>query len=165
MDHLWAPWRGGYVSSNDRTDNPQQCVFCALHDVGVSAEHWVLYDSEHVLVVMNKFPYNNGHLLVMPKKHVSAFESLPSEVYDVLHRRLGDCVTMVKRALGCHGVNVGLNLGKAAGAGVPGHMHYHVVPRWEGDSNFMPVVAETKVISQHMLATYELLRNVCAQWP
>ncbi len=164
MERLWAPWRGEYVENNSRTTDPQQCVFCALHDASVGPEHWVLHQSEHVLVVMNKFPYSNGHLLVMPKKHVSDFETLPEEVSHVLHARLGACVTLVKRVLRCHGVNVGLNLGAAAGAGVPGHMHYHVVPRWEGDSNFMPVVAETKVISQHMLATYQLLRNACAQW-
>ncbi len=110
------------------------------------------------MMVMNRYPYNSGHLLVMPRAHVGRLDELDEPSFLHLNALLVRAIQVVERALAPQGINLGMNLGQAAGAGVPRHLHYHVVPRWTGDTNFMPVTGETKVISQDLFATYDLLK-------
>ena len=161
MEKIWAPWRMTYIEENviDKRKTTE-CVFCQLY--GVSSDdmknNLVLYRDEHSFVVMNKYPYNNGHLLVMPALHCADLTALPEDVFAGLHNSLKRAINVLKGALSPDGINLGMNLGAKAGAGIPDHIHYHLVPRWSGDTNFMPVIAETKVISQHILATYDQLK-------
>ena len=136
---------------------PPGCFFCLGARRGVDREQLVLATTKHTLVLLNRFPYNSGHLMVAPRRHEADLDRLSpaarAELADVLRRT----ITIVKRALNPQGMNVGLNLGEVAGAGVVDHLHWHVVPRWSGDTNFMPVVAEAKVMPQHLEETYDTL--------
>lgn len=162
---LWAPWRLDYIKDPDRRPEPRQddCFLCRYRDEPAGdAENYVVLRGEATFVVLNRFPYNNGHLLVAPLAHKGALEELtPAEM-------LG-CVEQIRRMTGlltaklnAEGFNVGLNLGRVAGAGLPGHLHWHVVPRWSGDSNFMTVVADTNVIPQSLRALHDILRDALA---
>ena len=160
MDQLWAPWRMAYVADpkeKDKPPTPEDCFLCAgIHGADDRA-HLLVHRTELSVVVLNKFPYNNGHLLVAPKLHAGRPDELsPEQLLDlqlVLRKMLG----ILEKRMSPDGFNVGLNLGKVAGAGLPGHLHWHIVPRWNGDTNFMPVLADTKVIVQSLDALYDLL--------
>ncbi|HJZ54984.1 MAG TPA: HIT domain-containing protein [Gemmataceae bacterium] len=160
MDQLWAPWRLAYVANPKEKDRPptaEECFICRGVAGSDDRANLLAYRSELSVVVLNRFPYNNGHLLVAPKEHKGRPDELtPEQLLDlqlVLRRMLG----VLERRMTPDGFNVGLNLGKAAGAGLPGHLHWHIVPRWNGDTNFMPVLADTKVISQSLDALYDLI--------
>ncbi|MBI5439969.1 MAG: HIT domain-containing protein [Deltaproteobacteria bacterium] len=151
---LWAPWRLRYVQ---RT-REEGCVFCKVRDEAQDPENLILFRGDATFAILNRFPYNTGHLMVIPNRHVSDPEELsPDEA-----REVWSLLVRAKRALGAvfrpHGYNVGLNIGVAAGAGIADHLHLHVVPRWTGDTNFMPVLGSTDIISQDLRATYEALR-------
>ncbi|MCB2228474.1 MAG: HIT domain-containing protein [Desulfarculaceae bacterium] len=154
MENLWAPWRMTYILDEDK---PEGCIFCLAGD-GKGADDLVLGVGEHSLVMMNKYPYNNGHLLVAPRRHLPGLDQLsPEEMADLLATvRLS--VQALREIMHPEGFNVGLNLGRVAGAGIEEHMHFHVVPRWGGDTNFMTVFGEVRVIPEHIRATYENLR-------
>ncbi len=156
-ERLWAPWRMEYIKSAAEVQ-PPGCIFCGLLTSGDDRDRLVLFKNLHAAVIMNKYPYNNGHVLVMPRAHVGRFENLNREAFLALNDLLLRTINTLDRVLKPHAMNVGMNLGLDAGAGIPDHMHYHVVPRWTGDTNFMPVISETKVISQHVLDTYDLLK-------
>ncbi|MCU0705949.1 MAG: HIT domain-containing protein [Fimbriiglobus sp.] len=160
MDHLWAPWRLSYVSTPKPPGSPaEECFVCkALADTDDRANR-VVRRTERAAVFLNAFPYNNGHLLVVPHAHVGRLDQLSAEVSGELQRVLVEMIAKLESLMSPHGFNVGLNLGAAAGAGVPGHLHWHIVPRWNGDTNFMPVLTDTKVISQSLDALYDLLTN------
>lgn len=151
---LWAPWRMTYIEE----EKPQKCIFC----IDVAENRWrdylVLTATTFSLIMLNKFPYNNGHLLVAPHRHTARLEELPAEEFSDLMAALRQAVAVVSRALCPQGMNLGMNLGKCAGAGVETHLHWHVVPRWEGDTNFMPVMGEVRVMPQHLLESYDRLR-------
>ncbi len=148
MDRIWAPWRYSYVSL---VDNPKDgCVFCR-------EDEFVVYRGEHCSVRLNKFPYNNGHLLIMPNRHIASLEELSAEEERELFSLLKKSKRILDEVLSPDGYNVGLNLGRVAGAGIEDHLHFHVVPRWNGDTNFMPVLADTKVISQSLFSLKEIL--------
>ena len=158
MDQLWAPWRLAYVANPKAADRPaDDCFLC--HGIAGSDDraNLLVHRSELSVVVLNRFPYNNGHLLIAPKRHQGRPDELtPEELLDlqlVLRHMLG----VLEARMSPDGFNVGLNLGKVAGAGLPGHLHWHIVPRWTGDTNFMPVVADTRVIPQALDALYDLL--------
>lgn len=164
MSHetLWAPWRLNYIVSavkKDAADQPQDgCFLCRYRDDTHDAENYVVDRSEHSLIVLNRFPYNNGHLLIAPREHKASFEELgDTELLD-LQVQLRRMVKLLSLVMGADGFNVGLNLGRVAGAGLPGHLHWHIVPRWNGDVNFMPVIGDTKVIPQSLDTLYQLLR-------
>lgn len=162
MDKLWAPWRRAYVFRKERRVG---CLFCrALRAPSrKDPKTLVLLRSPHTVIILNRFPYNNGHLMVVPRRHVSSLEKLKDgEQLDLL-QMLNRSLSLLRRGLGPQGYNVGLNLGRAGGAGVPGHLHLHVVPRWVGDTNFMPVLTATKVISDSLDATYQRLKTVIAR--
>ena len=155
---LWAPWRMAYILG----PKPDGCVFCAARDGDDDRAHLVVARGDHVFTVLNRFPYAPGHLMVLPVRHVGAVEDLtPAEAAD-LWAGLVRAKTALDRVSAPHGYNVGLNLGAAAGAGVAEHLHLHVVPRWEGDNNFMPVLADTRVIPQHLDDQYERLVEALA---
>jgi ATP adenylyltransferase len=156
-DRLWAPWRMEYIKDSVQV-RPKTCIFCGLLAPGDDRTRLVLHRGTRVAVLMNKYPYNNGHLLVMPQAHVGHLDGLDRDAFTELHETVHRAVKALEKALKPHGINLGMNLGLEAGAGIPDHMHYHIVPRWSGDTNFMPVIAETKVISQHLLGTYDELK-------
>jgi ATP adenylyltransferase len=153
--NLWAPWRLAYVVQ-DRQAN-DACFICTGLAAGDDRRHWIVYRSPHCVVILNRYPYNNGHLLVAPQAHKASLAELtPDEMLDS-QQTLSRMVTALSELMRPDGFNIGINLGKVAGAGLPGHLHWHIVPRWEGDTNFMPVLAEVKVIVQSLEALYDLL--------
>jgi ATP adenylyltransferase len=146
---LWAPWRLEYVQSAD--DEPG-CVFCTALE-GDDEERLVVHRGAGAFVLLNKFPYASGHLMVAPTRHVGEFGSLDNEETLELHRLAADGMRALSDVYSPDGFNVGWNLGRVAGAGVVDHVHVHVVPRWSGDTNFMPVLADVKVLPEHLLET------------
>lgn len=155
MDPLWAPWRKAYIRPNAL---PRKgCLFCRLVSEKRAKKNYILKRTRHSFAVLNLYPYNNGHTLVVPCRHVNRVEALSgAEKLDWLSLH-DEILKALKRAMRPDGFNVGINLGKSAGAGIPGHLHLHIVPRWNGDTNFMPVVAKTKVISESLDSAYRLI--------
>ena len=165
MDQLWAPWRLSYIATaKDKPDATDGDCFICRGAAGASNDraNFVVHRTALSVVVLNRFPYNNGHLLVCPKAHKGQFEELGDEELLDLQRVIQQMTGIIRQSMNADGFNIGLNLGRVAGAGVPGHLHWHIVPRWFGDTNFMPVVADTKVISQSLDALYDLLRGELA---
>ena len=159
---LWAPWRMAYIEGR----RPERCIFCVEAQPQESwRERLILAVTDRSVVMLNKFPYNNGHLLVAPRGHKPCLEELSAREFSDLMTTLRRGVAAVNELLRPQGANVGMNLGKCAGAGIEGHLHWHVVPRWEGDTNFMPVTGETKVISEHLMHTYDRLRPFFGHGP
>lgn len=155
MKQLWAPWRMVYIEQDGKGGS---CIFCAKNLQEQPRETLVLTQTKHSLVMLNKYPYNNGHLLLAPKRHENKLDDLPHNEHTDLQETLRRSVAIVRAVLNPGGINLGMNLGKCAGAGVEDHLHWHLVPRWEGDTNFMPVVGETRVIPQHLLDSYDRLK-------
>ncbi len=158
MDQLWAPWRMQYILSGDETAD--ECIFCSFPAKGRDRwrEHLILYADERAFVMLNKYPYNNAHLMVIPRAHASDPAALDERDYTATAILLRRSISLLKTAVSAHGFNVGMNLGRVAGAGIDQHLHWHVVPRWNGDTNFMPVTGDVKVISEHLDGTWERLR-------
>jgi ATP adenylyltransferase len=153
-DPMWAPWRMEYILGPKKGE----CVFCAYAARGARREDGVLVAQPHAFVVLNKYPFAAGHLLVVPRKHVSDLSELGPEEYPATMALLRDTVAAVKAALKPDAQNVGFNLGKAAGAGIAEHLHGHIVPRWSGDTNFMSVIADVRVMPEYLDATWAKLR-------
>lgn len=153
QDPLWAPWRMEYVSS----DKSGRCIFCEPAEPIPDRERLILHRGERVFVVLNRFPYTAAHLMVAPYVHEGRLERLDTETRAELMERIADCARILEATLGCLGLNVGLNAGAAAGAGFAEHLHFHVVPRWPGDTNFMTVVGELRVIPEHIERTWDKL--------
>ena len=154
MEVLWAPWRMEYVSSDNEKVG---CIFCPCDDRSQDEKRLIVYMGNLSIVLMNRFPYINGHLLVAPLRHVSTLDALlPEEKLDLI-TMVEKSIGVLKEVMNPEGFNVGLNLGKVAGAGVEEHIHFHVVPRWSGDTNYMTVLGEVRVIPEHIQATYEKL--------
>jgi diadenosine tetraphosphate (Ap4A) HIT family hydrolase len=167
LERLWAGWRSEYVGGTADEGGPADdgfaCVLCrVLHAGAPDDEAYVLWRGRWTAAVLNAFPYTSGHLMVLPLRHVGELEELGAEEAAELWAAVTDGVVAVKAAYRPGGLNVGANLGRAAGAGVPGHVHVHVVPRWSGDSNFTTAVAETRVLPEALPRTWERLR---ATWP
>jgi len=155
MKQLWAPWRMTYIDEGSKQPG---CILCDKSKQSDLREALVIAQTTHSVVMLNKYPYNNGHLLLAPKRHENNLSNLSAEEYSDLNEALRRSVDIVRRALNPGGINLGMNLGRCAGAGIEDHLHWHVVPRWEGDTNFMPVVAETRVMPQHLLDSYDRLK-------
>lgn len=174
MERLWAPWRLVYLEKKEpnTVQGGTGCIFCDYPSpFGVpdteqrqlqDGERLIVRAREHAFVIMNRYPYSNGHVMVVPRAHVSDLAALSPEAFAGLHALLKDTITAVRNAYHPEGLNVGMNLGQAAGAGIADHLHYHVVPRWVGDTNFMPVVGDTRVISESLQAAYQRLKSVLA---
>jgi ATP adenylyltransferase len=156
MDKLWAPWRVKYISQIGRHKG---CVFCRILKEDKDAKNFIFTRRKHTFAVLNIYPYNNGHSLVLPNRHVSTLEKLSRDEREELMDLVLEVKAMSDKALKPSGYNIGINLGRTGGAGFPGHLHVHIVPRWKGDSNFMPVVGNTKVISQSLKELYKKLKH------
>jgi ATP adenylyltransferase len=157
-EHLWAPWRLPYIVSA-MEEQPQGCFLCRYAAEQRDAENLVVSLGRRTLIVLNRFPYNNGHLLVAPLSHKAELTELDDEELLECQTSLRSMSAIIRQRLNADGFNIGLNLGRVAGAGLPGHLHWHLVPRWNGDTNFMPVLAEVSVIPQSLQALYAILRE------
>ncbi|MHB1487548.1 MAG: HIT family protein [Acidimicrobiales bacterium] len=173
LDRLWSGWRIEYIqgvqvpserSPGDAVPRLEElCVFCSILAAGVAdSESWILWRGEFSFAILNAYPYTSGHLMVMPYRHVGNLEELSGPEGSEVWGAIGDAVRAVKGAYDPQGMNVGANLGRAAGAGVPGHFHMHVLPRWDGDTNFMTSVAEARVMPEALGSVWERLK---AAWP
>lgn len=154
MDHLWSPWRFTYLS---QAAPETGCVFCRIASEGRDVQNHVLLRGEHCFVLLNRFPYTNGHLMIVPYQHVAELAGTPEPALREMMRLIQDSERNLTSIYHPGGFNVGMNLGACAGAGVAGHIHMHVVPRWFGDANFMTTTAETRVLPESLDATYERL--------
>lgn len=164
MERLYTPWRREYVVNPKAVD----CPFCDYlsQDASHDAENLILVRGQRTFAILNRYPYNNGHLMVLPNLHVSDLEALDEATQLELMQMTTLAKHVLQRTLQPQGFNVGLNLGKAAGAGLADHLHVHIVPRWVGDTNFMPIVANTRVLPEWLDETYQRLRaTLAALWP
>jgi len=153
MKRLWAPWRMTYISQK----KPKGCILCLKPKENRDHRAMILYRSAYSYVMLNAYPYNNSHLLVSPFRHVGLLEKLKdSELLDLM-QTINLSTLALSQAIAPEGFNVGVNVGKIAGAGIKGHVHFHIVPRWGGDTNFMPVLAEARVVPQHLASTFKTL--------
>lgn len=155
MNRIWAPWRMTYISAEPE----QGCIFCVRDLAEQDTTRQVLFRGSHAFVMMNRFPYTNGHMMVAPYRHSADLADFDDAEVVEMHRLVclaRDVLVQVSRP---DGFNIGLNIGRAAGAGITDHLHYHIVPRWNGDTNFMPVFADVRVVPQHLEETYRLLRH------
>lgn len=155
---LWAPWRLSYIVNNAEVPEGE-CFLCRYRDAGTDsdADNLVIARGARTLTLLNRFPYNNGHLLIAPRDHVADLVDLDSDVLLECVEQLQEWTRQLRETLSPDGFNIGLNLGRTAGAGLPGHLHWHIVPRWDGDTNFMPVLGETNLIPQSLESLYTLL--------
>ncbi len=158
LNRLWAPWRGQYIVKLKQTPKAG-CVFCDIFKSKKDQNNFVVERSHHGFSVLNIYPYNNGHLMVVSNRHVDSLTVLSIEEKMDLMDLIERAQRLIDLTIKPDGYNIGINLGKAAGAGFPGHLHIHIVPRWQGDANFMPVVADTKVISQSLKLLWRLLHD------
>ena len=161
MKRLWAPWRMEYILDENKHIS---CLFCDISKKGgdkknrtVDRRNLILHRGNHCFVIMNRYPYNSGHLMVVPYFHTPTFEGLSDDMLFDLISIVKKSVEILKKALNPDGFNMGLNFGKVAGAGMESHMHLHVVPRWTGDTDSMPIIAETRVMPEHLRKTYDKL--------
>jgi len=154
MDKLWAPWRVNYIRNIKKKKG---CIFCA--SVKGKTKDYVVFNTKHSAAMLNIFPYNNGHMLVSPARHICSLAQLNDEEAIDLFKAINKTQRLLDKVLKPNGYNIGINLGRAAGAGITGHLHVHVVPRWVGDTNFMPVLSGTKIISQSLDELYKQLKN------
>jgi ATP adenylyltransferase len=157
MDQLWAPWRQAYVTAAKPPSTSDACFFCAGLADNDDRKHLIALRTPLSVVMLNRFPYNNGHLLIAPRAHKGQLDELTSAELLETMETLRRMARVIGELMHPDGYNIGLNLGHAAGAGLPGHLHWHLVPRWYGDTNFMPVLADVKVIVQSLEALYDLL--------
>jgi ATP adenylyltransferase len=153
LHRLWAPWRSQFLSQRKRSS----CFLCAAKRLKSDRALHVVSRGREVFVILNLYPYNNGHLMIVPYRHIGTLERLRQEEWLEMLRMSQQLMKRLTSRLKSQGFNIGLNLGRVAGAGVPGHLHLHLVPRWEGDTNFMPVASDTKVISQSLDEVYQVL--------
>ncbi len=155
MDRLWAPWRDEYMILKKK----KGCIFCsAVRNTKNSADNYVVAENEFSMAMLNLYPYNNGHVLVAPKRHVRSIELLKENELLGLLKLVKRLKKRIDKTLRPAGYNIGINLGAAGGAGIPGHLHIHIVPRWQGDTNFIPVISDTKVIAYSLKKVYNLLK-------
>jgi ATP adenylyltransferase len=154
---LWAPWRMEFIEA----EKPEGCIFClfpAREGEAADRENLIVHRTARAFTILNRFPYNNGHVMVVPRAHVARLEDLDPEDFADLQSELRRAIGVVRAAYRPEGMNVGMNLGKVAGAGIADHLHWHVVPRWGGDTNFMPVLADTKVMIESLDASWTRIR-------
>jgi ATP adenylyltransferase len=164
MEKLWSPWRSNYIESFKTKKDSDACVFCEAPKLSLEDDNSLLvYKNELCYVMLNLYPYNSGHLLIIPYRHQSDMSTLNEKEMNEMMKMVQLSIKALDIAMKPHGYNFGANLGKAAGAGIDSHLHFHVVPRWSGDINFMPSIGEVKIISQDLLATKKNLINAFEQ--
>lgn len=160
MEKLWSPWRSQYIDSFNNKEKKSVCIFCDMIEQDADdLSNLVVGKGKLTITVLNLYPYNNGHMMVVPKRHTNDFSTLTQEEKSEIFTTLQLCEKSLRNVLNPDAFNIGANLGKSAGAGIDEHLHFHIVPRWNGDTNFMPVLGETKVISQELSETKKNLRS------
>ncbi len=155
MEHLWAPWRIEYI----KKAKEEGCILCHKPSEKNDAANHILYRGEKNFIIMNSYPYNAGHLMIAPYRHVANLEELTDEERDEHYKLVSRSLKILKQAFSPDGFNIGMNLGRIAGAGIDKHIHSHIVPRWAGDTSFMPVIADTGVINEALAETYRKLKG------
>lgn len=161
MENLWAPWRMEYIAGHDK--KVDGCVFCeAIKNPDDHANH-IVFRGKYSFVILNKFPYNNGHIMIIPNQHTNDWLKLPDNVQAECYKMINLSISAIRKVFSPDALNLGMNLGKAAGAGIDEHVHFHILPRWEGDTNFMPVIAGTKVISESLDSAYTKLKQAFSE--
>ncbi|MBA2246630.1 MAG: HIT domain-containing protein [Chloroflexia bacterium] len=159
-NRLWTPWRMAYVGGTAREPG---CVFCNRLAASDDSRSLILHRGRHAFIILNLYPYNTGHLMVVPHAHVQDPSELDPETQAEMAALIGNLTALLRRVLGCAGFNIGMNIGDAAGAGIAEHLHQHIVPRWVGDANFMPILSSTKVLPELLAATYGKIRAEIAR--
>ena len=154
MKVLWAPWRLKYITG----DKEEGCIFCKKPKEGNDKDNLILYTGETSFIIMNRYPYSNGHLMTVPYKHTNNFSDLTQEERLELMDLTAKCLDILQ-VIKPEGFNIGMNLGRTGGAGIDDHLHFHIVPRWSGDNNFMPVIGDVRVMPEYLEETYEALRK------
>ena len=154
MDRIWAPWRMTYI---EQATKPDGCIFCDFPTQDRDAELHILHRGKLAFVILNAYPYTNGHLMVAPYRHGADMDDLTTDELAEMMLLARRCVNALKTAFGPDGFNLGMNMGRVAGAGIADHLHMHIVPRWNGDTNFMAVCGDVRVVPQHLSETYERL--------
>jgi ATP adenylyltransferase len=166
MEHLWSPWRMRYLRGQDRPATAPLglagCIFCTKPAETRDVENLIVHRGELTFAILNLYPYNNGHLMIVPYAHVPSFEQLEAPALTELMQLTNQGLAALRKAYSPQAFNLGANIGTAAGAGIADHVHMHIVPRWSGDTNYMATVAGTRVIPEDLRETYRL---VCAAWP
>ena len=160
MDFLWTPWRFQYVTKAEAASG---CVFCAARVAADDSQTLIVHRGRHNFVILNRFPYTNGHVMIVPFDHVASLQDLAEDTLLEMMLLARECEKHLRAAYRPDGLNMGINLGRSAGAGIADHVHMHVLPRWTGDTNFMTAIGETRVLPEALEATWEKLRN--AEWP
>ncbi len=155
MDKLWAPWRLEYITS--AAEMKDGCIFCDKPKEKNDKANLIVYREEFCFVILNKYPYNNGHVMIVPYEHKSDLLHLSDQILLNIQQVTKKTIKALKNTMNPHGFNIGLNMGRPAGAGIDDHIHYHIVPRWNGDTNYMPVLANTKVVSEALEQTWKRL--------
>jgi len=155
MEQIWAPWRIEYI----QMQKPEGCILCDKPNQKDDVANYILYRGDNNFVIMNSYPYNPGHLMVAPYRHVAHLEELTDEERHEHFDMVSRSVKLLKEAFSPAGFNIGMNMGKVAGAGIDDHIHTHIVPRWQGDTNFMPVIADVRVMPEALAETYDKLKG------
>ena len=162
MEHLWSPWRMAYLRKEDDSGDPGGCIFCDLPAQNDDAQTLIVHRGTLAYVILNRYPYNNGHMLVVPFQHVPTLENLDPTTLAEMMQLVNETLAALRGMYGAESFNVGANIGAAAGAGIASHVHMHVVPRWAGDTNFMTTLGGARVIPEDLQETYRLARE---RWP
>lgn len=152
MRKIWAPWRIEYIQQEKSDDH---CFICEILKEDKDKKNLILFRGENAIVLLNKYPYIAGHLMVAPKQHIAEIETIPPATYQEMWQLMSKSIKVLKKSINPEGFNIGINLGKVSGAGLKTHIHIHIVPRWSGDTNFMPILTDTRVISEALDKTYE----------
>lgn len=162
IDKLWAPWRMKYIEGAD-AENEEGCIFCSKPKAQEDEENFILHRAKHCFIILNIYPYSNGHLMIVPYKHTANLSELDAETKLEIMDIMDIVVEAMRNIMRPDGFNIGMNLGRSAGAGIDDHLHMHVVPRWSGDTNFMPVIGCAKVICESLEETYAKLKKAVEQ--
>jgi len=155
MEQIWAPWRIKYI----QMEKPEGCILCEKPSQDNDALNYILYRGEKNFVIMNSYPYNPGHLMVVPYRHVASLDELTSEEHHEHFEIVSRSIKVLRQVFNPSGFNIGINMGKIAGAGIDDHFHTHIVPRWQGDTNFMPIISNVRVVPEALAETYEKLEG------
>lgn len=160
MEQLWSPWRSKYIDKFKNEEDIEKCFLCeAVEDPKTDLESMVIYRNKYSFVIMNKFPYNNGHILIAPYEHIGDITNFDNDTLTEMILTVRESVDILTKIYNPHGFNSGMNLGRSAGAGVPDHMHFHVIPRWNGDTSFTATISDIKVISYSLEESFHTIRN------